>query len=394
MNQEHVISDEILEQALVELSRRNYWIAYNTIPYFLEKGDVSFFKDKSEATEFAINNLSEFDNYKTIYASSLTELLRQIPYGENFSKQVSNPDKKKLYQTEGNAFTDSLSSPLEQQSISKNKNLSIMNEKNLDYLKDNMKYMGFGDSMNEALETHLKHGQPEFRISHQTVVNKKPFEVELHFRKSDNTDMYFFNSYNASLQRSNGEKVDQTFYLNKGKGITAKEAYNLLEGRAVHKELTTKEGQEYKAWVQLDFDKMDKHNNHEVKQFHENYGYDLRAAVEKFAVTDLLDTDKEKALMQSLQKGNVQSVTIEKDGQVSKMFMEANPQFKMVTLYDAQMKRVPKEDLGQYQSVKQTENKEVSQEQKEDIKKDVKQKNSEDLNGTKKKSSRKKGQSV
>ena len=95
MNQEHVISDEILEQALVELSRRNYWIAYNTIPYFLEKGDVYFFKDKSEATEFAINNLSEFDNYKTIYASSLIELLKQIPYGENFSKQLSNLDKKK-----------------------------------------------------------------------------------------------------------------------------------------------------------------------------------------------------------------------------------------------------------------------------------------------------------
>src|SRR5690606_20297542 len=143
-----------------------------------------------------------------------------------------------------------------------NQKLSTMNEKNLDYLKDNMKYMGFGDNMNEALETHLKHGQPEFKISHSTEVNKKPFEVELHFRKSDNTEMYFFNSYNASLQRSSGEKVDQTFYLNKGKGITAKEAYNLLEGRSVHKELTTKEGQEYKAWVQLDFSKMDKHNNH------------------------------------------------------------------------------------------------------------------------------------
>ena len=355
MNQEHVIQPSVLQYAAKAFENNHHWLTYNTLSYFLDKQDVYFFKDQDEALEFAANNISDYDLYNVTYARTVEELLKQILI---------------------------------------NQKLSTMNEKNLDYLKDNMKYMGFGDSMNEALETHLKHGQPEFRISHQTVVNKKPFEVELHFRKSDNTDMYFFNSYNASLQRSNGEKVDQTFYLNKGKGITAKEAYNLLEGRAVHKELTTKEGQEYKAWVQLDFDKMDKHNNHEVKQFHENYGYDLRAAVEKFAVTDLLDTDKEKALMQSLQKGNVQSVTIEKDGQVSKMFLEANPQFKMVTLYDAQMKRVPKEDLGQYQSVKQTENKEVSQEQKEDIKKDVKQKKSEDLNGTKKKSSRKKGQSV
>ncbi len=52
----------------------------------------------------------------------------------------------------------------------------------------------------------------------------------------------------------------------------------MLEGRAVFKELSTKEGQAYKAWVQLDFENKDKHNNHEMKQFHENYGYDLKAA--------------------------------------------------------------------------------------------------------------------
>ena len=355
MNQEHIIQPSLLKQAALEFKNHHYFLTYNTLSYFLNKEDVYFFKDKDEAMEFAANNISDYDLYNVTYARTTEELLKQILI---------------------------------------NQKLSTMNEKNLDYLKDNMKYMGFGENMNEALEAHLKHGQPEFRLTHQTEVNKKPFEVELHFRKSDNTDMYFFNSYNASLLRSNGEKIDQTFYLNKGKGITAKEAYNLLEGRSVHKELTTKEGQEYKAWVQLDFDKMDKHNNHEMKQFHENYGFDLKAAVGKFAVTELLDPDSEKTLMQSLQKGNLQSVIIEKDGQVAKMFLEANPQFKMVTLYDAHMKRIPKEELEKYQSVQQTENKVLNQEQKEDIKKDAKQKKTEDLNSTKKKSSRKKGQSV
>ena len=97
-------------------------------------------------------------------------------------------------------------------------------------------------------------------------VNKKPFEAVLQFRKSDSSDMYFLNSYHASLERSNGEKVDQTFYLNKGKGITAKEAYNLLEGRAVFKELANKAGYPYKAWLRLDFESKDKNNNHEMKQ--------------------------------------------------------------------------------------------------------------------------------
>ena len=157
-----------------------------------------------------------------------------------------------------------------------------MDEKNFEYLKDNIKYMGFGEGLSQQLENNLKQGKEEFNLNFKTEVNKKPFGAELHFRKSENTDMYFFNSYKASLQKTNGENVDQTFYLNKGKGVTAKEAYNMLEGRSVFKELANKEGVPYKAWMQLDFGNKDKHNNHEVKQFHENYGYDVKAAVSKF----------------------------------------------------------------------------------------------------------------
>ncbi len=241
-----------------------------------------------------------------------------------------------------------------------------MNEKNFEYLKDNLKYMGFGEKQNDALEKHLKDGKESFQLTFKADVNKKPFESVLQFRKSDNSDMYFFNSYHATLERTNGEKMEQTFYLNKGKGVTAKEAYNLLEGRAVHKELTNKAGEPYKAWIQLDFENKDKNNNNEVKQFHENYDYDLKKAVSKFAVAELNDTEKEKALMQSLQKGNIQSVTIEKDDSVHKMFIEANPQYKTVTLYDGQMKRVQKEALERYQAVQHLNGKEVKQNEKEE----------------------------
>ncbi len=247
-----------------------------------------------------------------------------------------------------------------------------MNNDNLQYLKDNIKYMGFGENMYRELERNLGEGKAEFQLRFAAEINKKPFEATLNFRKSDSTDMYFFNNYNASLEKSNGEKNEQTFYLNKGKGVTAKEAYNLLDGRAVHKDLTTKEGQPYKAWIQLDFENKDKNNNFEVKQFHENYGYDLKAAVEKFAVADLNDPDKSKALMQSLEKGNVQSVTIEKDGNSHKMFMEADPQYKKVTMYDSNMKMVAKESLEQYKSGIDKGSKEVKEGQDNDKKKELK----------------------
>ncbi len=368
----HVISDEVLDQARLEFSKNDNWVAYNTLSYFLEKGDVYFFNEEQEARDFARHNISDYDNYKVIKATSIIDLLKQIPYGDELNQRLNN--------------------------FSKSLNRHFMNEKNFDYLKDNIKYMGFGEKLNDVLEQHLKEGKESFQLKFNTEVNKKPFEALLQFRKSDKSDMYFFNSYQASLERNNGEKMQQTFYLNNSKGVTAKEAYNLLEGRAVFKELSNKAGDPYKAWIQLDFENKDKNNNNEVKQYHENYGYDLKAAVGKFAIAELDGGEKEKSLMQSLQKGNIQSVSIEKDGSASKMFIEANPQFKTVTVYDAQMKRMQKEELGQYHVVQQSQNRDVKPEQKEDLKQDkkkeVKQKVGDDPSGSKKRTSRKKGMSV
>lgn len=342
MNQEHVISDDLIEQAQIELSFNRNWVAYNTIPYFLEKSDVYFFANEGEACEFSENNISEYDDYRIIHVRSIDELLKQIPYGNKLEKQLSNA-----------------------------KTLPVMNEKNFEYLKDNIKYMGFGEKQNDTLEQHLKEGKESFQLTYKAEVNKKAFEAVLQFRKSDNSDMYFFNSYHASLERRNGEKVEQTFYLTKGKGVTAKEAYNLLEGRAVFKELSNKAGEPYRAWIQLDFDNKDKNNNNEVKQYHEKYGYDLKEAVGKYAISELDGGGKEKTLMQSLQKGNIQSVFIEKEGSISKMFIEANPQYKTATLYNAEMKRVQKEELGKYQAVDQSQAKEIKREP--ELKPDIKQ---------------------
>jgi hypothetical protein len=372
----HAIPDSFFEHARFELSFNRNWVAYNTVNYFPDNGEVFFFKNKDEAMEFSDNNISDYDNYKVIHADSVKDLLRQIPHENLRVKQLQNdPDANGLYNKDGNAFTDTLISHFEATQSIFNSQLktNVMNNENLQYLKDNIKYMGFGENMYRELERNLSEGKAEFQLHFAADINKKPFEATLNFRKSDSTDMYFFNNYHASLEKSNGEKNEQTFYLNKGKGVTAKEAYNLLDGRAVHKDLTNKEGQPYKAWIQLDFENKDKNNNFEVKQFHENYGYDLKAAVEKFAVAELNDPEKEKALMQSLEKGNVQSVTIEKDGSSHKMFMEANPQYKNVTLYDSNMKMVAKESMEQYKAGIDKGGKEVKEGQENNKKKELKQ---------------------
>ena len=374
MVKDQVLSEEVFNEAIRELASQNHWVAINTIPYLLEKGDAFFFRTREVALEFSYNNISEYDHFKVIHASSLQELLHQIPYSETPGKNLFNT-----------------------------KNMSIMIEKNLEYLKDNVKYHGFGETLNPELENQLKKGSPEFTLDYKTDVNKRSMEATLHFKKSDSTDMYFFNKYDARITaEKNDQSVAQTFYLNKGQGVTLKEAYNLLNGRAVHKELVDKNDQKYQAWIQLDFAVKDKNGNFERKQYHQNYGFDLKEALSYYPIKEMMkDAEKEK-LIRSLEKGNVQMVTVETPGKDIKVFMEANPQYKTINLYNGKMQSLDKEqrqELMQKPEVKdvskdQSQEKELKQEEKQDSKKSVKQNVSEDPDTAKKKTSRKKGMSV
>jgi hypothetical protein len=216
----------------------------------------------------------------------------------------------------------------------------LMNEKNLDYLKSNVRNHGFGETLGSQLEAQLQKGEAEFTLVHKTEVNKREIEATLYFKKSDTTDMYFFNKYDARMKNEKDETMAQTFYINKGWGVTLKEGYNLLNGRAVHKEQTNKEDQKYKAWIQLDFSTKDKHGNFERKQYHENYGYDLKEALSFYPIKEMNKADDMSALIKSLERGNVQMVTLETPGKDVRIFIEANPQYKSVIVYDNKMHRL------------------------------------------------------
>ncbi len=233
-----------------------------------------------------------------------------------------------------------------------------MNTENLRYLKDNLKYHGFGEKLYPELEQNLNAGVAGFQLRFAETLNGKSFEAHLTFRKADNSDMYFFNSYTAKLDRGIRENMEQTFYINKGKGITAKEAYNLLDGRSVYKELTNKEGMAYQAWLQLDPKVVDKNGNHILKQYHANYGFDLGKSLAALPVSELGKDEEKSKLIRSLERGNVQAVTFTCDGKGERMFIEANPQYKALTVYDSEMKRLRK-------SEGQTKNRGAAQDQKE-----------------------------
>ena len=343
MKSRHRLSDGLFDDVYSAVTNGRNWIAYPSTLFYLQKGDLYFFRTPADARRF-IDGSHPNKGYAVTFAYSVLSLYRELEGTKTINNQI-------------------------QSSI----NDSVMNEKNLAYLKDQLKFMGFGDKLNEALEKELAKGSPNFQLTLETEIDKKAFAAVLNFRKSDHTDLYFFNSYHATLGRKDGEVVDQAFYVKDGKGITAKEAFNLLDGRAVHKELTNKEGTAYRAWVQIDFQKRDQNNNHELKQFHEAYGFDLAKALQKYPIKEMQEGDKKEALLKSLEKGNLQAVTFTGEGRVDRMFVEAAPQYKSINVYDNQLKRVQKEELHVYTGKGQE--KEVKQGQKQGDQKQNKQTN-------------------
>ncbi|MEG1023632.1 MAG: hypothetical protein RSF34_04125 [Flavobacterium sp.] len=236
-----------------------------------------------------------------------------------------------------------------------------MNEKNFEYLRDQIKYTGFGEALESQLKEKMQKEEPNFTLTHNAQYGNDTAAATLNFNKSKESDLYFFNSYKVELQKENSkEALEQTFYINKGSNITMKEAYNLMEGRSVNKDLTSKEGEVYNSWVQMDFKQSESNGNFKLNHYHQNYGYDLEAALSKHPIKELETPKYKEDLINSLKKGNLQSATFLKEGNEIKQYIEASPQFKTINIYDNNMKRI---DNRKAQEEKQSESQHTSEKQ-------------------------------
>jgi hypothetical protein len=183
---------------------------------------------------------------------------------------------------------------------------------------------------------------PTFELFHNTSFGEDKVSAVLSFRKSEEHERYYFNKYQAVVRPVNPLLIaGQSFYINKGSNVTLKEAYNLLRGRAVEKELTSKEGMVYKAWLQLDFRHQESNGNYKVQQFHQNYGFDLEQALAKHPIKELGNEQEKSRLLEALRKGNQPAVTfLLGNGSEEKRFIEASPQYKSINIYNENMLRV------------------------------------------------------
>ena len=214
-----------------------------------------------------------------------------------------------------------------------------MTTNNLDFLNNDLKFLGFGERslLNQHLEAQLQREQPSFELFTEAFFDSDTkLEAKLYFSRSAKENFYFFNKYDALLRYAGEPDKDraQTFYINKGHGITLKEAFNLLQGRAVFKLLTSRSGIQYSAWLQLNFSEKDRHDNYPYNYYRAGR-FDLEKALKQYPIREL-DYDEMRAnLYRALQRGNLQPVTFTGPENKGKYLVEANPSLNTVNVYPA-----------------------------------------------------------
>ncbi len=240
---------------------------------------------------------------------------------------------------------------------------------NVEFIKNSLLNLGFGDKLNTELEKQITAKTPEFNLAAQHEFNQHKMDYTLHFKAGNNQEMYFLNKFDASLKNGN-EDTKQSFYINKGNGVTAKEAFNLmdksdgLDGRAVFKQLFNKDQEKYHAWVKLDWNDLTDGGNARLKQ----HSFDVEKFLDGKGVKEMNDPKSREDLIRSLKKGNKQQITVDRDGKEQKYFIAANPQYKTVNLFDHQMKKIKREELFPPVQKQDNSEKEIqSKHQKEEL---------------------------
>jgi len=322
-----------------------------------------------------------------------------------------------------------------------------MNLNNLENLREELKALGFKDKLIAEMEKNMEKNVPEFKLYDTLPATKGQVDLTLYFKQSGQSDFYYFNKYDTTLNTSKaleegqkylvispGEKdkpvfrkfenpqeaiayfreqkgnselavgkdpahkdtlasmekgkvnfvkkefqrtfhtppVSQMFWIERGKGFTAEQASNLIQGRSVYRDdLLNIGGIPYKAWVKLDFDNpKDRNQNYKTNQYHDpSYGFDLNKILDKYNIKELDNPAKRELLESSLKSGNRPLITTIKEGQELKLFIEAVPRYNQVNLFAENGKPEKREQFLKEPAVSNTVNnskskgKEVSESQ-------------------------------
>jgi hypothetical protein len=139
----------------------------------------------------------------------------------------------------------------------------------------------------------------------------------------------------------------QVFRISDDNGIGISSAFNLLNGRSIRKAIRQdrNERQSVHAWFQLDFNLKDVHGNFKLEQLKiPDREYSLAAELKKYPIKKMKTDDKVRLIL-SLAWGNMEHVTMVRNGKDESLFVEACPRERDLSFYNNERVKLERKDL-------------------------------------------------
>ncbi len=90
-----------------------------------------------------------------------------------------------------------------------------MNQKNFEYLSNQLKYTGFGEALLPKLKEAMEKGDKEFTLGHTQDYGKDSTAAVLHFKSQKTVICIFFNKYNFLLKMHSIKiLISHSIYIN------------------------------------------------------------------------------------------------------------------------------------------------------------------------------------
>jgi hypothetical protein len=233
-----------------------------------------------------------------------------------------------------------------------------MNVKNYQFLTESLNALGFSDKLNDALKTKMNLDMDSFELKASGVFGKDQMTYAVKVekgkaREDGGEQFYFMNGVKATMIKEDAQIQSHDFRLFNQRGFNAKEMYNLLDERPVHKTFKNTQGELVGSWTRIDFSSLDENGNgQERRYFDEQTNFQLAKEVGKLNLV-FANREEKEGLLKDLRSGDLVEVSIKRDGRMEKAYVGVPLQISGVRLYDANMKEIKRTDGNNLQVIEE-----------------------------------------
>lgn len=208
-----------------------------------------------------------------------------------------------------------------------------MNQQYQPVIREAIKKIGLPGFLDLTIEPVELSGEQPSEVQFTEVIDRGDslMEVTLYFKRPIKGNIYSFTRYNCLLhyQEDSSKERSCTFYRRKFVP-TIREAYNLLQGRSINKDVNSILDGVYNAWIMLNLQDKDSDGNYKLHYFPTENGYQLEKVLAMYPIRELHDEELKAALLLSLKAGDRCLVTLDRARKSEKAYIEAIPRLKTI----------------------------------------------------------------